>query len=207
MDNNETFPQNFNNKSVLTELNSTKISHLCLKIILSNQKSSDTQECLSVLKSYNRTVLIQLIRDFANYSLFKLTKDKFPFVNQWYIICIWCLIFGAMVLFAIAANSLIIWIIIKQKLLRTVFNIFLVNLTISDLLTITFNATFNVVFMLTGNWPFGLYYCVANNFINNLTIASSVFTIMVICVERYVNYIFYFIIVIFLQNTHFKFLL
>ncbi|CAG2174280.1 unnamed protein product [Oppiella nova] len=68
--------------------------------------------------------------------------------------------------------------------MRTVINIFLLNLTLSDLLTVSFNATFNFVFMLTGHWPFTTTYCHINNFINNLTIASSVFTATVMSIDR-----------------------
>ncbi|CAM6031629.1 unnamed protein product, partial [Sphagnum compactum] len=51
---------------------------------------------------------------------------------------------------------------------------------------LSFNAPFNFLFMLNSHWPFGQAYCVINNFIANLTIASSVFTITATSIDRYV---------------------
>ncbi|KAF7495164.1 Tachykinin-like peptides receptor 86C [Sarcoptes scabiei] len=98
---------------------------------------------------------------------------------------VWSTIFGLMIILGIIANILVLIIIASHKSLHTVTNCFLLNLTISDLVTLLFNATFNFVFMITGHWPFGDHYCVADNFITNLTIAISVFTIMLTSKERY----------------------
>jgi hypothetical protein len=184
---NKTLLEFNDNKSIFNEMNSTEITTFCLKLVLSTHQSRDYHKCINHLKGFNQTLLIQMIRSLGNYSLSR-PNLEIPSSIEWHILLIWSLIFGPMVLFAIIGNLLIIWIISRQKIMRTVINIFLLNLTISDLLTITFNATFNFVFMLTGNWPFGSFYCVANNFITNLTIASSVFTIIVTSVDRYVFY-------------------
>ncbi|XP_075679741.1 tachykinin-like peptides receptor 86C [Dermatophagoides pteronyssinus] len=98
---------------------------------------------------------------------------------------IWSLIFGIMITIGLLANLLVMATIGGHKSLHTVTNCFLLNLTVSDLVTLLFNAIFNFVFMITGNWPFGNRYCIVNNFITNLTIAISVFTIMFTSKERY----------------------
>ncbi|KAH7640762.1 hypothetical protein DERF_000423, partial [Dermatophagoides farinae] len=90
-----------------------------------------------------------------------------------------------MITVGLLANLLVLATIGGHKSLHTVTNCFLLNLTVSDLVTLLFNATFNFVFMITGHWPFGHRYCVVNNFITNLTIAISVFTIMFTSKERY----------------------
>ena len=89
-----------------------------------------------------------------------------------------------MITVGLLANLLVLATIGGHKSLHTVTNCFLLNLTVSDLVTLLFNATFNFVFMITGHWPFGHRYCVVNNFITNLTIAISVFTIMFTSKER-----------------------
>ena len=152
--------------------------------LVDSPESHLMDDCLNYLRGYNQTILIKLIRQYnSNHSYYPHLRgggqggdsgDDFPFANDWYVVTIWSILFVSMVLFAIFGNSLIIWIILRQKIMRTVINIFLLNLTLSDLLTVSFNATFNFVFMLTGHWPFTYVYCVFNNFINNLTIASSV---------------------------------
>ena len=91
-----------------------------------------------------------------------------------------------MITIGLLANLLVMATIGGHKSLHTVTNCFLLNLTVSDLVTLLFNAIFNFVFMITGNWPFGNRYCIVNNFITNLTIAISVFTIMFTSKERFV---------------------
>ncbi|KAK7866056.1 hypothetical protein R5R35_008562 [Gryllus longicercus] len=69
--------------------------------------------------------------------------------------------------------------------MRTVTNYFLVNLSLSDLLMALLNCAFNFVFMLNSDWPFGPVYCSINNFVANVTVAASVFTLVAISLDRY----------------------
>jgi tachykinin-like receptor len=68
--------------------------------------------------------------------------------------------------------------------MRTVTNYFLVNLSVSDLLMSLLNCIFNFIFMLNSDWPFGSAYCIVNNFVANVTVAASVFTLVAISVDR-----------------------
>ncbi|RWS27730.1 tachykinin-like peptides receptor 86C [Leptotrombidium deliense] len=90
-----------------------------------------------------------------------------------------------MLFIAVVGNITVIWIVVGHKSMRSVTNFFLLNLTIADLMMATFNAIFNFVFMLHSHWPFGQIYCTINNFISNLTVASSVFTITAMSIDRY----------------------
>ncbi|BES91945.1 receptor [Nesidiocoris tenuis] len=70
--------------------------------------------------------------------------------------------------------------------MRTVTNYFLVNLSVSDLLMSLLNCIFNFTFMLDSHWPFGSVYCTVNNFVAHVSVASSVFTLVAISLDRYV---------------------
>ncbi|KAJ9579513.1 hypothetical protein L9F63_004832, partial [Diploptera punctata] len=72
-----------------------------------------------------------------------------------------------------------------HRRMRTVTNYFLVNLSISDLLMSLLNCTFNFIFMINSDWPFGAFYCTVNNFVANVTVAASVFTLVAISMDRY----------------------
>ena len=127
----------------------------------------------------------------SNHSLLGLetnmTKERpeeRPFIPRWWIQIFWSLLFAIMVLVAIVGNLVVIWIVVANRRMRTVTNYFLLNLTIADLSTAVFNAIFNFVFMLNSHWPFGQLYCVVNNFIANLSISVSVFTISATSIDR-----------------------
>lgn len=69
--------------------------------------------------------------------------------------------------------------------MRTVTNYYLLNLSVADLLMSSMNCIFNFIFLLNNDWPFGSVYCTVNNFIANLSVASSVFTLVAISLDRY----------------------
>lgn len=110
--------------------------------------------------------------------------SRIPADEGWLLTLTYHLVWWPMVLVAAAGNFLVIWIISTKPLMRTVMNRYLLNLTLSDFLSVTCNASFNFYFMLQENWPFGKFYCILNNFIANLTIASSVWTLTLISLDR-----------------------
>lgn len=63
-------------------------------------------------------------------------------------------------------------------------NVFSVNLSIADAMVSTLNVTFNYVYMLNSDWPFGTLYCKISQFVAILSIAASVFTLMAISIDR-----------------------
>lgn len=72
--------------------------------------------------------------------------------------------------------------------MRTTTNYFLLNLSVADLLMSSLNCMFNFIYMLNSDWPFGSVYCSVNNFMGNVTVATSVFTLVAISFNRYVEH-------------------
>ena len=68
--------------------------------------------------------------------------------------------------------------------MRSVTNYFLVNLSVANLLMSCLNCSFNFVYMVRADWPFGLTYCVISNFFANFTVSASVLTLMAVAMER-----------------------
>ncbi|XP_076288898.1 tachykinin-like peptides receptor 86C [Lasioglossum baleicum] len=112
--------------------------------------------------------------------------QKRPYDLPWWQELVWSLTFAVMLLIATGGNIIVIWIVLAHREMRTVTNYFLVNLSVADLMTLLLNCAFNFTSMLNSNWPFGAVYCTINNFVSNMTVASSVFTMVVISFDRYV---------------------
>ncbi|XP_017781116.1 PREDICTED: tachykinin-like peptides receptor 86C, partial [Nicrophorus vespilloides] len=113
------------------------------------------------------------------------TRESDNLSMKWWIQMAWCSIFVFMIFTATGGNTIVIWIVLAHKRMRTVTNYFLVNLSTADLMLSTLNCFFNFIYMLQGNWRFGSWYCTANNFIANMTVAASVFTLTAISCDRY----------------------
>ncbi|XP_026321932.1 tachykinin-like peptides receptor 86C [Hyposmocoma kahamanoa] len=97
----------------------------------------------------------------------------------------WVCLFAAMLAVAIGGNAIVIWIVTAHRRMRTVTNYFLVNLSFADLMMASLNCLFNFIYMLHSDWVFGVRYCQLSNFIANVTVAASVFTLTGISFDRY----------------------
>lgn len=97
---------------------------------------------------------------------------------------LWNSLFLPMVVVATGGNLIVIWIVWSHKRMRTVTNIFLVNLAVADTMVSTLNVTFNFAYMLTGDWAFGKLYCKISQFVAVLSICASVFTLTAVATDR-----------------------
>nr|QPB70564.1 putative tachykinin-related peptide receptor II variant 3 [Homarus americanus] len=109
-----------------------------------------------------------------------------PYLLVWWQQFLWTLVFGAMMAMAVGGNTLVMWIICAHRRMRTVTNYFLMNLSAADLFMSVLNCMFNFIYMLHSDWPFGAVYCTISNFMANVTISASVFTLMAISFDRYI---------------------
>ena len=50
----------------------------------------------------------------------------------------------------------VIWIVMSNARMKSVTNYFLINLSAADVMNASFNVVPNFIYMLTGNWPFGM---------------------------------------------------
>lgn len=149
----------------------------CLKSIILSQPLTKTCEYIMSLIDHNLTVENDVPLDQS-------PRTNRPFIPSTFSQIVWLIIFCVMISGSLIGNTSIIWIFVRNRQMRTVMNFFLFNLAFADLMMVTFNATFNFFYMIRSNWPFGKIYCIINNFIANLTVASSVFTIAALSIER-----------------------
>ncbi|KAJ6224474.1 hypothetical protein RDWZM_003019 [Blomia tropicalis] len=68
-------------------------------------------------------------------------------------------ILGAIMVFTIIGNLMVIWAIFNYRPLHNVQNMFLVSLAVSDIAVAVLVMPFNVAYNLLGKWIFGLHIC------------------------------------------------
>ena len=107
-----------------------------------------------------------------------------PYMPPVWAIITWSSVFSIMALIAIVSNITVMAIILGHAQMRTVTNMYLLNLAITDVITTIFNTMFNFAFLVTSDWKFGQNYCKFTNFVANMTVAASVFTITVSSFDR-----------------------
>nr|XP_025045886.1 neuropeptide FF receptor 1-like [Pelodiscus sinensis] len=82
-------------------------------------------------------------------------------------------------------NSLVCFVVLRSSRMRTVTNLFILNLAISDLLVGIFCVPTTLVDNLITGWPFSNGVCKMSGLVQGMSVASSVFTLVAIAVDRF----------------------
>ncbi|XP_060080034.1 cholecystokinin receptor type A-like [Ylistrum balloti] len=94
---------------------------------------------------------------------------------------LYCLIF----VLSLTGNLLVIITLAQNRRMRTVTNVFLLNLSISDLLLAIFCMPFTLVPQLMRQFIFGEFVCIAIRYFQSVSVGVSCFTLVTISSERY----------------------
>ncbi|XP_064827328.1 neuropeptide FF receptor 2-like [Oncorhynchus masou masou] len=88
-------------------------------------------------------------------------------------------------LVCMVGNGVVCFIVLRSKNMRTVTNLFILNLAISDLLVGIFCMPTTLVDNIITGWPFGSLVCKLSGMVQGISVAASVFTLVAIAVDRF----------------------
>ncbi|XP_044729371.1 cholecystokinin receptor-like [Chrysoperla carnea] len=94
-------------------------------------------------------------------------------------------LYSIIFLLAVIGNSLVILTLVQNKRMRTITNVFLLNLAISDLLLGVLCMPFTLVGTLLRNFIFGEVMCKLLPYLQASSVSVSSWTLVAISVERY----------------------
>uniref|UniRef100_A0A8C9SHE9 Alpha-1D adrenergic receptor-like n=1 Tax=Scleropages formosus TaxID=113540 RepID=A0A8C9SHE9_SCLFO len=97
------------------------------------------------------------------------------------------LLLGAFILFAAGGNALVILSVLCNRRLRTVTNVFIVNLAVADLLLSVVVLPFSASLEVLGCWSFGRLFCDIWAAVDVLCCTASILSLCVISVDRYIG--------------------
>nr|XP_040029813.1 neuropeptide Y receptor Y7 [Gasterosteus aculeatus aculeatus] len=93
--------------------------------------------------------------------------------------------YSLIILMGLLGNTLVVYMIIRYRKMRTVTNFFIANLALADLLVDTLCLPFTLVYTLLDEWKFGAVLCHMVPFSQALSVHVSILTMTVIALERY----------------------
>ncbi|KAK1336579.1 hypothetical protein QTO34_002612 [Cnephaeus nilssonii] len=110
-------------------------------------------------------------------------EEKAPLeVVHWVSLVLYCFAF----VLGIPGNATVIWFTgFKWK--KTVTTFWFLNLAVADFIFLLFLPLYISYVAMNFHWPFGLWLCKANSFIAQLNMFASVFFLMVISLDRYIQ--------------------
>ncbi|KAM7167934.1 pyroglutamylated RF-amide peptide receptor [Macrochelys suwanniensis] len=93
-----------------------------------------------------------------------------------------CVLIFALALFG---NGLVLYVVTRRKAMRTVTNIFICSLALSDLLIAFFCVPFTMLQNISSNWLGGAFACKMVPFVQSAAIVAEILTMTCIAVERH----------------------
>ncbi|XP_069125521.1 QRFP-like peptide receptor [Argopecten irradians] len=128
---------------------------------------------------------------FLNFSSFVIPEDSLlpePLPNQ--VVVTFLVLYLLIILLALFGNIPVIIIIGCLKKTRSVTDVYILSLAVSDLLIATLNMPFHLHFIVVNEWltggKVGEFLCKFTTYIQGITIVSSILTLLVIAIDRYV---------------------
>ncbi|EDL05338.1 neuropeptide FF receptor 2 [Mus musculus] len=97
------------------------------------------------------------------------------FISSYLLIFVLCMV----------GNTVVCFIVIRNRHMHTVTNFFILNLAISDLLVGIFCMPITLLDNIIAGWPFGSSMCKISGLVQGISVAASVFTLVAIAVDRF----------------------
>ena len=96
-----------------------------------------------------------------------------------------CIVYAVLSLVAFTGNALVIWIILTVRRMRTVINIYILNLSVADCTIAVFCIPFQFQAALLQKWNLPFFMCKLCPFVQHLTINTSIYTLVAVALDRY----------------------
>ncbi|XP_076875981.1 neuropeptide FF receptor 1 like 1 [Brachyhypopomus gauderio] len=93
-------------------------------------------------------------------------------------------------LMCVGGNGLVCTVLLRNRNMRSVTNLFILNLAVSDLLVGVFCVPTTLIDNLISGWPFSQNACTLNNLVQGMSVSASVFTLVAIAVDRYIGILY-----------------
>ncbi|KAM4709651.1 neuropeptide FF receptor 2 [Discoglossus pictus] len=88
-------------------------------------------------------------------------------------------------LLCMLGNGVVCFIVLSSKHMRTITNLFILNLAFSDLLVGIFCMPTTLLDNIIAGWPFGSTVCKLSGMVQGISVSASVFTLVAIAVDRF----------------------
>lgn len=104
--------------------------------------------------------------------------------NKW-VQGVFCVIYTVIFVLGLIGNILVCFVVIRNKAMQTVTNLFISNLALSDILLCVFAVPFTPLYSFRGSWSWGSLLCHIMPFAQGCSVYISTLTLMSIAIDRF----------------------
>jgi neuropeptide F receptor len=98
---------------------------------------------------------------------------------------LFCVIYTIIFVLGLLGNVLVCFVVIRNKAMQTVTNLFISNLALSDILLCIFAVPFTPLYSFRGSWSWGSLLCHIMPFAQGCSVYISTLTLMSIAIDRF----------------------
>ncbi|KAI5644185.1 7 transmembrane receptor (rhodopsin family) domain-containing protein [Phthorimaea operculella] len=104
--------------------------------------------------------------------------------NKW-VQTAFCVVYTIIFVLGLSGNVLVCFVVIRNKAMQTVTNLFISNLALSDILLCIFAVPFTPLYSFRGVWSWGSLLCHIMPFAQGCSVYISTLTLMSIAIDRF----------------------
>ena len=116
-------------------------------------------------------------------------KNLLPEPLPYHLIVTFIVLYTTIIVLAVIGNIIVIIVIGKHRFARSVTDMYIFSLAVSDILVATLNMPFQLYFIIANEWLAeglaGEVLCKFTNYVQGVTIVACVLTLTVIAIDRY----------------------
>lgn len=128
---------------------------------------------------------------FSNATSHNLTEGHIPHLPEGNLIdnkliqAIFCVLYTIIFVLGILGNTIVCFVVIRNRAMQTVTNLFITNLALADILLCAVAVPFTPLYTFTGTWHFGSLLCHIFPFAQGCSVYISTLTLMSIAIDRF----------------------
>lgn len=96
-----------------------------------------------------------------------------------------CVLYATVFVLGVFGNALVCYVVLRNRAMQTVTNIFITNLALSDILLCLLAVPFTPMYTFIGRWAFGKTLCHFMPYAQGCSIYISTLTLTSIAIDRY----------------------
>ncbi|XP_062607917.1 RYamide receptor-like [Saccostrea cucullata] len=105
--------------------------------------------------------------------------------------CVFLILYSSITVVALVGNFVVCYIIITEKMLQSVTNLFLLNIAVADIMKTLILVPFSFIpNLILAYWPFGSFMCPFVLYAQIVTVFASAFTLVAMSADRYAAIIY-----------------
>ncbi|KAK9881624.1 hypothetical protein WA026_016494 [Henosepilachna vigintioctopunctata] len=118
------------------------------------------------------------------------TSYTYDLIDNNIVQVLFLLVYTSIFILGIFGNVLVIYVVLKNKAMQTVTNLFITNLALSDILLCIFAVPFTPIYTFLGKWIFGSLICHSLTYVQSISVYISTLTLTSIAIDRYLVIIY-----------------